>query len=53
MGLGGRGDGGDRDLANKGLRAEAAGKNCGVCRRESDIRYVYRCIEDGGIYHVP
>ena len=34
VGLGGRGAGGDRYLADEGVRAEASGKNCGVLYRE-------------------
>ena len=36
---------GNRYLADKGVCEEAAGKNCGVCFREADIRSLYRLIE--------
>ena len=38
MGHGGCGFVGNWDLANKGVREEAEGNNCGVCRREANIR---------------
>ena len=53
VGLGVSGAGGDRNLANEGVRAEAAGKNCGVRRREDYIRAVYKDGADGGIQQVP
>ena len=37
VGLGGHSYGGDRDLDNKVVRAEAAGENCGLCHREADL----------------
>ena len=44
---------GDRALAYKGVRAEAAGKNCRVCFMEANLRTVYMRGEDGGIHQVP
>ena len=49
MGLGGGGTGGNRAFVNKGVHEEAAGKNCGVCHREADLRFMYRRREDVGI----
>ena len=49
MGLGVRGTGSDSSMTNKGVRVEAADKNCRLCRREANIRAVYRRGEDGGI----
>ena len=42
MGLGERGVGRYRDLANKGVREELVGKNRELCRRETDINFLYR-----------
>ena len=53
VGLSGRGAGGDRDLADEGVRAEASGNNCGVIYREENLRDVYRGGEDVGIKQVP
>ena len=33
MGISGRGTGGNRDLVDKGVHAEATSKHCGVCCR--------------------
>ena len=52
VGLGGCGAGGDRALADKIVHAEVAGKNCGVCHREDNLRTMYRRGEDGGIQQV-
>ena len=46
--LGGRGIGDNLDLNNKGLREEAAGKNCGICSRETNIQTLYSHRADGG-----
>ena len=50
VGLGGRGIGYHGDFSNKGLREEAAGNNSGIFSRETNIKTLYRLIEDGG-YH--
>ena len=42
MGLGGRGFGGNSYLANKVVREEATGKNCGVFCREANLKNMYR-----------
>ena len=49
LGLGGRGAGSDRGLADKGVFAEVAGNNDIVCRREANIRAVYQSREYVGI----
>ena len=41
VGLGGRGTGGNMYVANKGVREEEAGKNCGVCCRDYYILTMY------------
>ena len=43
-----RGVGVYRDLADKGVREEAAGNNRGLCSGDTDIRTFHRRIEDEG-----
>ena len=49
FGIGGLGAGGNKDLENKGVCEEAAGDNCGICSRETNIRNLYRRRADGGV----
>ena len=49
VGLGGCGTGGNRSLANKGVREELPGNNSGLCCRESNLGNMYRRREYGGI----
>ena len=48
MGLGGCESGSYRYLADKGVREEAAGKNCRVFIMDTNIKQLYRSREDGG-----
>ena len=48
-GFGERGAGGNMASADKGLRAEAAGNNCEICRREVNLKTIYRCGVDAGV----
>ena len=42
VGLGGRGFGGNMDLAYKQVHGEVAGNDCGVCIRKADIKFSKR-----------
>ena len=52
LGLGGYGAGGARNFENDGVHVEAAGKNCGVRRREGNLLAVCSSIEYVGIQKV-
>ena len=45
--------GGDRAMADEGVRAEAAGEYSGVCRRLDFMQAVYRTKKDRWIQKVP
>ena len=47
VGFGGCGVGGYITLDGQGISAEVSGKNCGLYSRETNIRNLYRRIEDG------
>ena len=49
MGLGGRGIGDHKALADKLVREEAAGDNHRICSRETNIQNLYRRRPDGGV----
>ena len=50
MGLGGRGIGDHKALADKVVREEAAGDNHRICSRETNIISLYRRIPGGGFH---
>ena len=52
VGLSGYRVGSDRDFSDTGVHAEAAGKNCGVRRREANLLAVCSSIEYVGIQKV-
>ena len=49
VGLSGSGIEYHRDLADKGVCEEAAGKNHGICIKKTNIKTLYSHIEYGGM----
>ena len=40
-------------MVDKGVCEKAAGKNCGIYSRETNIQTLYRCRADGGVQLIP
>ena len=49
LGLGGISAGHNRDLYNKGVHEEEAGKNGEICSRDTNIQTLYSIREDGDL----
>ena len=49
----GRDVGGYSALDDEGVRDDVAGKHFGLCSSDTNIRTLYRCIEDEGFQYFP